>query len=708
MELKSLLAEELKLTPYQKKALEKLGLKTAENLLWYFPFRYEKFAEPKTIADAPEGAEATFYGNISRIELEKTWRKKIPLARAILNDGTGKMNLVWFHQPFIANLLKENDYVAVTGKVQKGKNGCYVANPVYEKIVPEETEKKEHNMLAVYPETRGITSRWFRFSVQKIFKKISPEQFGDFLPGEILKRYNIPSLKNALVYIHTPKALKDAEAARKRFAFEEILLLQISRLSQKASLKTKPAPVIKTEIEDLKDFFSNLNFQPTKSQMTAIKEILNDFGKKEPSARLLEGDVGSGKTLVAAAASYAIFKNASQTAYMAPTEVLARQLFESFIKYFVGTNAKIGLITSSECRKFPSKSNPKDSTQISKTKLLEWTKNGEIPLLIGTHALIQKNVQFKKLGFVVIDEQHRFGTNQRAMLVSKKNTGEDKATPHFLSMTATPIPRTLALTIYGDLDLTLIDEMPPGRKEIITEIISPKDRALAYEKTREEIKNGRQAYIICPRIEPRDENKENFLTMNMKAVKEETERLKKDIFPEFEIGMLHGKMTPKEKEKTMKKFRNNEIQILVATSVIEVGVDVPNATVLIIEGAERFGLSQLHQLRGRVRRSTHQPYCFVFTESNSAKTASRLKALKTAKNGFELAEYDLEFRGAGDLAGKKQWGVTDVGMEALKNIKMVEAARKEAQDIIEKSPELKNFPLLRQKILERGYDIHFE
>ncbi|MBM2817958.1 MAG: recG, partial [Parcubacteria group bacterium] len=365
-------------------------------------------------------------------------------------------------------------------------------------------------------------------------------------------------------------------------------------------------------------------------------------------------------------------------------------------------NINIGLITGSGCRKFPSKVNPLGWTDISRTQLLKWVANGEIPILIGTHALIQKTVNFKNLALAIIDEQHRFGTAQRQKLARKGTL-----VPHLLSMTATPIPRTLALTIYGDLDLTLLDEMPEGRKKIITEIVLSSDRDKTYEKIRAELKDGRQAYVICPRIDEPDPAKE--MALLAKSVKEEAKRLKKDIFPEYEISILHSKMKPSEKEKVMNDFKDKKIDILVATSVVEVGVNVPNATVIVLEGAERFGLAQLHQLRGRVIRSNYQAYCFVFADTKTDKTLNRLKALKDAKNGFELAEYDLKFRGTGGLYGQKQWGISDIGMEAIKNIKMVEAARAEAKNMIEKDPSFSAYPLLQQKLSHRQSEaIHFE
>ena len=489
---------------------------------------------------------------------------------------------------------------------------------------------------------------------------------------------------------------------------------------------------MKKNEKDVKEFLERFPaspagrpFEATNAQKKSIEVVLTDMARNFPMSRLLEGDVGSGKTAVAATAAYAVVNQTTdpslrpplikgrvgvrlnlpanlQVAYMAPTEILATQHFESFIEYFSHLPINIGLITGSGCRKFPSKVNPGGWTTISRAQLLKWVANGEIPILIGTHALIQKSVKFKKLAFCVIDEQHRFGTTQRRKLVRKDAKGNISA-PHLLSMTATPIPRTLALTIYGDLDLSLLDEMPAGRKGIVTEIITPNKREETYEKIKEELALGRQVYVICPRINEAEEGQ-----LEMKSVTAEAKRLKKEVFGEYEIGILHSKMSKDKKEKMMKDFADGKINILVATSVVEVGVNVPNATVIIIEGAERFGLAQLHQLRGRVLRSTYQAYCYIFADAKSEKTISRLKALKTAKNGFELAELDLTLRGAGELSGTKQWGLTDLGMEAIKNIKMVEAARTEAIRLIEEDSELAHYPLLKEKVRSKAGEFHFE
>ena len=622
------------------------------------------------------------------------------IAETIVSDGTGTLRVVWFNQPYMANILIPEKEYTFSGKVRQNKKGLCMTNPDYKEggMVFAENKGEENKLMPVYPESRGLHSKWFQFAIKKILKTALSE-ITDSIPEKILKLYHLPSLKRALLEIHGPADEKTAEAARKRFAFEAIFLIQLDRQKKRMEREKLNAGSISVGPEVIQKFMSDLPYDLTSAQKRAINQVLDDISKTKPMSRLLEGDVGSGKTVVAATAAYAASLNDMQTAYMAPTEVLARQHYKEFIERFKSHRLSVALATSAEFRKFPSKAYPGKDTHIAKNQLLKWIASGEISILIGTHALVQDKIKFKNLGLVIIDEQHRFGINQRARLAQK-------SIPHLLSMTATPIPRTLALTIYGDLDLTLLDEMPPGRKKVMTVIVPPKQRERAYEQMRAEIKNGRQAFVVCPRIE------ENSIaaakiSLEMKSVKVEHKKLSEKIFPEFEVAMLHGKMTPKEKEKTMEEFRENKTQILVATSVIEVGVNVPNATIIMIEGAERFGLAQLHQLRGRVLRSTYQPYCFVFTESPTQKTLSRLKALTQAKNGFELAEYDLQFRGAGELSGLKQWGISDVGMEALKNIKMVEAARLEAQKLLASDFELSGYPELRA-LVPRFENLHFE
>lgn len=751
MELSDKLDLKFRLDVNQRRALHKLKLFSVSDLLFHFPIRYSDISTVMKIADLVPGETATVYGKISKLKIKKGFRSAGSRAEGEVEDVSGKIKIIWFHQAYLAKMIHPGQNVKLTGKVTAGKSGTYLANPEFEKIMDMPIDAHDtlfvkdnggnnsgfsparnatHNVAGgfpVYAETRGITSKWFYHAIEKILREKTLDNTGDYIPADILKKYSLPTLKTALIWIHKPKSKNDAEAARKRFAFEEVFCIQLERQHDKFEYRKNKSFQISSEKKNVEEFLQRFPFDATNAQKRSIETILADMARNFPMSRLLEGDVGSGKTAVAATASYvtvmqmknlgnppdrmtSVIRAGLQVGYMAPTEILATQHFESFIQYFSKfghpmskwtSDVQIGLITGSGCRKFPSKVNPSSWTTISRAQLLKWVANGEISILIGTHALIQKTVKFKNLALCVIDEQHRFGTAQRRKLVRR-----DGLAPHLLSMTATPIPRTLALTIYGDLDLSLLDEMPPGRKQIITEIITIDKRNATYERIREELKNGRQLYVICPRINEPDPEKE--LALNVKSAEQEAKRLKKEVFKEYEIGVLHSKMSKEKKEKVMQEFTEGKLHILCATSVVEVGVNVPNATIIIIEGAERFGLAQLHQLRGRVIRSTHQAYCYIFADAKSEKTIARLKALKTAKNGFELAELDLSLRGAGELGGTKQWGITDLGMEAIKNIKMVEAARLEATRLIERDPELLNYPLLKQKVKSKVSEFHFE
>ncbi len=716
------LAHIFRLTPGQKTALAKLRVTTAEDLLYYFPARYSTIAEVKLIRDLKAGESAVVYGRVVSAKTAKAYHKKIPMTEATIEDGTGRLKVVWFHQAYIAKILEPDTMVKLSGRIEERKGALYLANPEVErtKELPIDsasslfgTATRGSNAQAffypVYPETRGITSRFLHHHAVRLFEYGILDKFIDPIPEEILTRYHLPTLKTALVWIHTPQSEPDARAARKRFAFEEVFMVQLARRRERMATLLHKGFVIDATKSSTKDFIARFPFPPTDAQSRALADIFADMKKGSPMARLLEGDVGSGKTFVAATAAHAVVTTppkdnkhgALQVAYMAPTEILAEQHFKSFIEYFKDTSIEIGLLTGSGAKKFPSKTKSKEATPISRAQLLKWVAEGKLPILIGTHALISKSVVFKDLALAIVDEQHRFGTRQRGSLTRK-----DAILPHFLSMTATPIPRTLALTIYGNLDLTLLDQMPAGRLPVKTEIVLKSNRKKMENEIRAEILRGRQAYIICPRIDAPDPEKE--LALNAKSVKEEAVRIKKNVFPEFEIDIMHGKMTPAEKEKVMAKFVKGDTHIMVATSVIEVGVNVPNATIIVIEGAERFGLASLHQLRGRVMRSSHQPYCYILTDTASEQSLKRLRALATAKNGFELAELDLMLRGAGELSGGKQWGISDLGMEAIKNLKMVEAARKEAHELLDQDPELATYPLLRARVDTDHKDMHWE
>ena len=709
-----------RLRPEQKRALHKLGIRTIRNLLYHFPARYESSGEVGTIAGVSAGAEVTLYGTVRKPDIRKTWKSRRPVAEAWLEDASGKIKMMWFSQPYIAKTLHDGMVVKVSGRVGGTGAKIYLANPEIDKspIAPEAvhdtlfaagTELESEALYPIYSESQGISSLWFLHALKRVFEAKAHEHLDDPIPKEVLARYNLPSLSSALVFMHAPQKLSDSTAARKRFAFEEIFALQIVMQQRRRVLLSEKALPVTVDREALTSFIASFPFPATAAQTRAIETIVTDFEKTHPMLRLLEGDVGSGKTAVAAATAYLVATSTPsgrvagtlQVAYLCPTEILAKQHFSTFVSYFRDHPIPIGLITGSECRKFPSRVRHEESAKLSKAAFKKMVAQGEIPIVIGTHALIEKSLSFKYLAYAIIDEQHRFGTMHRQKLATKSSIA-----PHLLSMTATPIPRTLALTIYGDLDLTLLDEMPAGRKSVITEVLVPKRRESAYERVRAELAAGHQAYVICPRIDEPDPTKE--LALQAKSVKAEAARLKKEIFPEATVGILHSKMTPGDKEATMKRFEKGEIDILVATSVVEVGVNVANATVILIEGAERFGLAQLHQLRGRVLRSTHQSYCFALPESSGPTTKERMRAFTEAKNGFELAEYDLALRGAGELVSGRQWGVSDIAMEALKNIKLVEAARTEAARLVTSDPELKRYPALMLRAATADRMMHLE
>ncbi len=709
-----------KLKQETKAALNKLKIKTIRDLLYHFPTRYADETSFVSISNLKEGDVVTIRGRIKNIKNRKSWKTKVSLSEATIEDVSGSLQVVWFNQPYLAKMFSIGQTVELTGKVSLNKEKLTMVNPSTkeEKVLPIDSHdslfsKDEGGVLTpMYAESKGVSSQWFSHAIAKVFS--SKIDFIDHIPEEVIKDYSLPTLKTALFWIHSPKKKEDALKARKRFAFDEIFQINLARAKERSRLEKEKAYSINTKDLNIEDFISRFPFPLTKAQEKSIKNILIDLEKDVPMSRLLEGDVGSGKTAVAASAVYATVMNrpgtkenkqtfgSLQVAYMAPTEILATQHFESFIEYFRHTSISIALITGSGCRKFPTKvaSSPTPWTNISRPQLQKWISNGEIPIVIGTHALIQKSLIFKHLALAIIDEQHRFGLNQRKSMAKK-----DSHFPHLLSMTATPIPRTLALTIYGDLDLSVLDETPKGRKQIITEIVPSNKREETYEKIRNLLNEGRQAYIICPRIDTPDPDKAQAVIA--KSVLEEAKRLQKDIFPEYRIGVIHSKMTKDKKEEAMGDFYEHKTDILVATSVVEVGVNVPNATSIIIEGAERFGLAQLHQLRGRVMRSSYQPYCFLFADAKSDKTKERMKLFTQAKNGFELAEYDLSIRGTGELTGLKQWGISDIGMEALRNTKLVEAAQVSAKKIIKEDPNLFKYPLLNE-IVKSYEQMHFE
>lgn len=698
------------------KRLRKLGVKTIKDLLFHFPHRYEDFSRIMPISQIQLGKKVAVSGKILDIQNIKTFRRRMNITEAIIEDKSGSIRVVWFNQPFLIKNLKSGLNVNLAGKASYDGKTLYLSNPVYEIIrmnfydYPPKTIHTAR-LAPVYPQTSGLSSRWLRYIIWPLLNLV--EKIPESLPEEIRKRRGLINLPRAIKQIHFPDSKISADAARKRLAFGELFLLQLRALRQRKKIQKERAVPVPFNEELMRDFTKKLPFHLTDSQKIAAWQIFKDMGKSMPMNRLLNGDVGSGKTMVAimaalAAAADPVEKN--QVAFMAPTEVLARQHFQTICGFLKDYKIPIALLTGSENRLLSKKTGR--ILKVGRKNLIENISCGKTGIILGTHALIQKKVNFKNLALAVIDEQHRFGVRQRAKLLNMKSGIRDRGDksvihnsefiiPHLLSMTATPIPRTLALTIYGDLDISLLKEMPEGRQKIITKIVAPQDRQVAYRFIKKEIENGRQGFVICPLIEWSPK-------LETKAVKEEYEKLSKKIFPEFEIAMLHGRMKPKEKESVMDRFKTNKTNLLISTSVVEVGVDVPNATVMMIEGAERFGLAQLHQFRGRVGRGEHQSHCFLFTKSAIEKTSQRLKALLSCENGFELAEKDLKIRGPGEFFGARQSGLPDLIMASFADIELIEETRREANSLLEKDPELKKYPLLAQKLNDLSGEIHLE
>ena len=502
------------------------------------------------------GETVTLYGVLQGAKARKTWKTRTPSAEAYLEDGSGRLKVMWFRQPYMAKVAQREGLVKLTGKVAGTPGKLYLTNPAVEKAeaIPEVSHASlfgdgAPDLFAVYPETKGVSSLWFRHAVERALRAKAHELLPEIVPEKLRIQYSLPSIASAVVWMHAPKKDTDAQAAKKRFAFEEVFSIQLAVQQTRKLSERAEAPALQVDRKVVEDFVADFPFTATGAQQRAIDAILGDFERAHPMMRLVEGDVGSGKTAVAAAAAYAVAHARDrggkarhlQVAYMVPTEILAKQHFASFIEFFSKHHLSIGLITGKECYKFPSKVRKEKATRISRAQLAKWVANGEIPLVIGTHALIQKGVQFRDLAFAIIDEQHRFGKVQRKKLARK-----DGKEVHLLSMTATPIPRTLALTVYGDLDLTVLDEMPAGRKKVLTEVVTEATRKNAYARMHEELKKGRQCYVICPRIDEPDPQKE--FAVQAKSAKAERDLLAAGEFKDYEVGLLHSKMTPADKE----------------------------------------------------------------------------------------------------------------------------------------------------------------
>jgi len=673
--------------------LKKLGILTVEDLIFYYPFRYEDFSQVSPISELEPFSSVTVKGKIELISNRRSWKTKKILTEGLVVDKTGSIKVIWFNQPFITKILEPGDEVYLAGKVGLDHYAPQLVNPIYEKVNRKAETIHTARIIPIYSLTQNLTQKQIRWLIKVALVVVN--QVSEWLPVEIQNRLKLYSLREALKQIHFPDSQNKIDQAIRRLKFDELFLFLLQSQLVKKDLKSSQAFKIEFKEKETREFVSSLPFSLTNDQKKAAWQILKDLEKNQPMNRLLEGEVGAGKTVVAAIAICNVALNGYQSVLMAPTEILASQHYRNFQKLFSGVNAK-EIINKSLFSRSNKKINDQDST---KAKIVKQIKTGKINFVIGTHALIQDIVEFKKLSLVIIDEQHRFGVEQRKIL-HQKGQAKDFS-PHFLSMTATPIPRSLALTLYGDLDLSIIRELPKERKKIITKIVNPEDRKSSYEFIRQQIRQGRQAFVICPLIDPSDK-------LGVKSVTEEYKKLKEQVFPELDIAILHGKLKSVEKEKTMADFLAKKSQILVATSVVEVGINVLNATVMLIEGAERFGLAQLYQFRGRVGRGVHQSYCFLAADKQSQKTKARLEALVNAKNAFELAEIDLELRGPGEIFGVSQSGWPTFRIASLFDAELVNLAQSEAKEIVQRDPELQHYPLLRSKIEKLNQEVHLE
>lgn len=647
--------------PSYASKLKILGINTIGELLYHIPARYVDYRYTTQIKNLKANEQATVVGQIVSITNVHTKTGKL-MQVASLSDGENKINILWFNQPYLASSLPPGTEVSISGKVSFYQRKLVIFSPQFEKMVTEQGSIHTGRLIPIYPETAGLSSKWLRSRINFALKNIEAMIPEDYLDNETRKLWTLSALSTAITNIHLPSSPEEAEKGRLRLAFDELLKIQVENNLKKISWQKRTQSLaIKIDTKKLKKFTSTLNFTLTKSQKRSIEEIMDDLVKPHPMNRLLEGDVGSGKTVVAAAAIFMSFVSSHKSVIMAPTQILANQHFETFKKLLGPHGMKVRLVTS---------------------QMKEDIDEGD--LLVGTHALLGDAIDLKKVALIVIDEQHRFGVKQRGLLAEKAvKAGKS---PNILTMTATPIPRTIALTLYGDLDLSTLDEMPVGRQKVTTWLIPETKRDSAYEWIGKEItENGTQGFIVCPLIE----ESESVTLQEVKAVNLEIKRIKK-VLPKLKIALLHGRLKAKEKDQVLADFVAKKYDILVSTPVIEVGIDIPNATIMMIETADRYGLAQLHQLRGRVGRGDKKSYCLLFTLNKGKKVNQRLKAITESHSGRELAEEDLKIRGVGEIFGIRQHGVSELKIAKWQDVDSFKNTREFAETIVENPDKYQN------------------
>ncbi len=663
--------------------LKKLGIETLGDLIFYYPFRYDDYSRIVKISELKPNETVSIRGRIELIASKRTRSKRLSITECLVNDETGSIKVVWFNQSWLSKSFLPGDEVLISGKTSEDMFGVSFNSPLIEKA--NRSSSVFGSIQPVYPLTAGLSSRQLSLIIKSGLGRIEIEES---LPEPLVKKYGLLFLPQAVKNIHFPKNEAELSQAKKRLSFDELFYIQLWSQSLKRKNASTPASIVDFNEEKTKALVNSLPFELTLDQKKTAWEIIKDMKKPYPMNRLLEGDVGSGKTLVAFIAAYNAALGKGQTVFMAPTEILASQHYQGALKLFKDRGIDMALITRTQ-----KSYNGEEKTE---KEMLDLVAKGEVGMIFGTHSLIQDKIIFKNLVLVVVDEQHRFGVEQRKKL--KEKAGEKN--PHFLSMTATPIPRTLALAFYGDLSLSIIKQMPKGRKKIITKVVSEEKRELAYKFMREQVNLGRQVFVVCPLIDQSDK-------LGAKSTKEEFERLDAHVFPEIKMGMLHGKLKPEAKEAVLKDFYEGRVKILVSTSVIEVGIDVPNANIMMIEGAERFGLSQLHQFRGRVGRGEHQSYCFLFSSTEDERVLSRLNHLVTCSDGFELANADLQLRGAGDVFGREQSGYNSLRLADINDLEGIKKAGEAANDFLD-NYRLEDYKLVKNKLEEFDFVDHLE